>query len=454
MSGLSRRSFLGRTAFLAGGVAATGSLEAFAARVAFGQDKPRQRAGQGPGDYGPLATSLECPDLALPEGFHCRKFGATGSIMSDGVATPGAHDGMAAFALANGNVRLIRNHELAGTPGVTVPFGNPGTAYDANGQGGTTSLEVSPTGNRDLIRHFMSLNGTTTNCAGGPTPWGSWITCEETTRGTLDGWQKDHGYVFEVPRIAEDEVPAVPLKAMGRFVHEAIAVDPATSVIYETEDRNPGGFYRFIPTFPNNPAAGGRLQMLAIRGQANYDTRTGQQMGRPLQVEWVDIADPDPAGTSNSNSQTVAAQGFALGAARFARPEGAWSGKASIFFTTTSGGNAGRGQVWEYTPRGNADGQLSLLYESASAAALDNPDNICVSPRGGIILCEDGGADAVELLRGVTPQGHIFDFARNVLNNSEFAGATFSPDGQTLFVNIQSPGATYAIWGSWENGAL
>ncbi len=247
---------------------------------------------------------------------------------------------------------------------------------------------------------------------------------------------------------------AVPLKAMGRFVHEAVAVDPATGIVYETEDRNPGGFYRFVPNFPNHLAAGGRLQMLAIKGQPNYDTRTGQRVGRPLGVEWVDIADPDPVGTSSANAQTVAAQGFGLGAARFARPEGAWYGRGSIFFTTTSGGDLGRGQVWEYSPHGNTDGQLTLLFESPGAPVLDNPDNVCVSPRGGIILCEDGGADAIEMLRGVTPQGHIFDFAKNVLNNSEFAGATFSPDGQTLFVNIQSPGATYAIWGPWENGAL
>jgi len=224
--------------------------------------------------------------------------------------------------------------------------------------------------------------------------------------------------------------------------------------VYETEDRNPSGFFRYIPTFPNNLAGGGRLEMLAIQGQAKYDTGTGQQVGRPLPVEWVPIADPDPANTSSSNSQTVANQGFAQGAAQFARLEGAWFGGGSISFTSTSGGTLGRGQVWEYAAHGNSGGQLRLLFESTDSTALDNPDNITVTPRGGIILCEDGGADQFEFLRGLTPHGYIFDFAKNLVSGSEFAGATFSPDGQTLFVNIQSPGATYAIWGPWENGAL
>jgi uncharacterized protein len=453
MSSVNRRAFLRNSLAVAGGTLLVPSVfDRLAAHSALlGAGHGVALAAPGDGGYGALIPSADTSDLALPAGFRARKFGATGSIMTDGIATPSSHDGMAAFP-RGANLRLVRNHERTGTAGVSRPFGNPATAYDPNGQGGTTTLEVEPTGERNLVRHFASLNGTLTNCAGGLTPWDSWLTCEETTRGTLDGWQRNHGYIFEVPSGADDEVQAVPLKAMGRFVHEAVAIDPTTGIAYETEDRGTSGLYRFIPTFANNLAAGGRLQMLKIKDRWQYNARTGQHVGRPLPVEWVDIADPDPATTSNSNSLTVYNQGFVLGGATFARLEGIWYGNRAMYFNSTSGGDAGVGQVWEYRPLGNSGGQLTLIFESPNVSVLDAPDNICVTPRGGLLLCEDGGGE--QYLRGLTTRGQIFDFAKNLANDNEFAGATFSPDGQTLFVNIQTPGATYAIWGPWANGAL
>lgn len=317
-----------------------------------------------------------------------------------------------------------------------------------------------------MTRNFVSIGGTHTNCAGGPTPWGSWITCEEATVGIAQGFAQNHGYNFEVPAAADGPVQPEPLKAMGRFVHEAIAVDPQTGIVYQTEDRNirsddprPGsGFYRFLPAVAGNLRAGGKLQMLALKGQANYDTVFDQRMGKPLPVTWVDIADADPASTDGyraGDGLAVYKQGYEQGGARFARLEGAWYADGSIFFHATNGGNARLGQVWQYTPRGNSGGQLSLLFESESADVLDAPDNVTVSPRGGIVICEDG--DGTQYLRGLTQRGEIFDLARNLVNESdasEFAGACFSPDGRYLFVNIQSPGVTLAIWGPWERGAL
>jgi len=251
----------------------------------------------------------------------------------------------------------------------------------------------------------------------------------------------------------------VPLRAMGRFIHEAVAVDPRTDIVYETEDRATAGFYRFVPGRRRVLSAGGVLQMLAIEGKPQYDTATGQQMGSTLPVVWVGIENPDPQGVSVDLS-AVFSQGFAKGGARFSRLEGCWWGDGGVYFHATDGGDARVGQVWFYKPRGDNRGSLTLVFESPSAELLDSPDNVTVSPRGGIVLCEDGGGD--QFVRGLTREGRIFDFARNLLTPSEFAGACFSPNGRTLFVNIQGStldagavkGMTFAIYGPWENGAL
>ncbi len=450
MARLSRRKFLMYSAEVAG-TAAIGfsALQLLSCRG--DGEFEHLIAGVGEGAYGPLREAG--PELALPEGFRYRRFGITGSAMSDGLPTPGAHDGMAAFRLPNGNVRLIRNHELAGRE-AGAPLATP--AYDERAAGGTTSLEIDPE-RREVVRDYVSLSGTMRNCAGGPTPWGSWLTCEESVAERLDGASPVHGYVFEVPVSAEGPVDPVPLRAMGRFVHEAVAVDPATGIVYETEDQGRAGFYRFLPERPHTAdapadlAAGGRLQMLAVRDRPHADLASGQTPGAVLPVAWVDIADPDPAGAA-ALPAAVFLQGWGQGGARFSRVEGCWYGQASIWFTCTDGGNAKSGQVWRYTPA-DGGGELVLVFESPSRSLLDSPDNVTVSPRGGIVLCEDGRGE--QYIRGLTREGRLFDFARNVESRSEFAGATFSPDGGTLFVNIQDdPGATFAIWGPWEQGAL
>jgi hypothetical protein len=361
---------------------------------------------------------------------------------------------MGAFPLPNGNIRLIRNHEmlgkLPGTPAYTH-------AYDPLPGGGTTSLEIDPE-TRELVRSFQSLEGTVRSCAGGVTPWGTWLSCEEATAGRRQGLEKPHGYVFEVDSLAEGPVDPVPLRGMGRFVHEAVAVDPATRIVYLTEDQTRGGFYRFIPAVPGDAggrpdlAAGGRLQMLAVRGRRHYDCARGQEPGAVLPVRWVDIDDPDPV-DAEARPDRVFLQGWDFGGARFSRVEGCAWGDGAVHFISTDGGDSRLGQVWEYRPTEPDGGELRLLFESPDPTVLQYPDNVAMSPRGGVLLCEDGFAP--NHLRGLTPEGRVFEFARELRGQGEFAGATYSPDGRTLFVNLQrDPGATFAIWGPWELGVL
>ncbi len=464
LTGINRRDFL-RYTTLAGGAFA---FERLAARYALASSNYSDLiATRGAGAYGALRpTKADNSDetlLSLPEDFHYKVFGKTGAEMSDKSTTPRAHDGMAAFE-HKGQIRLVRNHEInngLGRQGITI--GNNAPAYDKLAGGGTSTLVIDPK-TRELVKHFVSLSGTLQNCAGGPTPWKSWITCEETifSQQTITdsqgrkygGFEKRHGYCFEVPASAEGAVSGVPLKEMGRFVHEAIAVDPKTGIVYETEDRGWSGFYRFIPKKKGDLAKGGRLQMLAVKDRPQYDTRTGQKIGASLPAVWVDIPNPDPD-EADTNAQAVFNQGRAGGGATFARLEGCWYGDGKIFFTSTSGGDKRLGQVWEYHPTDQASGRLTLLFESPDANLLEMPDNITVSPRGGLVLCEDGPEN--NFIRGLTREGRIFDFAKNIVpgfERMEFAGATFSPDGSTLFVNIQTPGITFAIWGPWDDGAL
>lgn len=456
MPSIDRRHFL-RSAVVGGGILTVPSLAGLLSACTNGARPP---AGPDHGGYGLLTDTGR--ELALPADFTFAVIGAEGALRSDGSATPKAHDGMCALPLANGHVRLIRNHEDRDDPGVAALQGDPGLAYDTAGGGGTTSLEVrlAPDGAAELVRDFQSLGGTIVNCAGGPTPWGTWLSCEETTGGTTQGWSRRHGYVFEVPAVAERQVAAVPLTAMGRFVHEAVAVDPASGIVYETEDRGTAGFYRFLPDRPSDLQAGGRLQMLGVAGEPNLNLARGQRAGTAYNATWVDIDDPDPA-AAESNDLAVFEQGQAKGGAVFPRLEGCFTGDGGVYFHATNGGDASAGQVWHYRPTTSATGVLVLVFESPGPDVLDGPDNITVSPRGGIVICEDGGGE--QYVRGLTRDGMLFDVARNAMNDREFAGACFSPNGRTLFVNIQGDtraggpghrGMTFAIWGPWERGAL
>jgi hypothetical protein len=485
MGVIDRRAFLRGAVATVGATALGGPFQGFVAEAFAASSRPSFRHLRPMADLSDGQVRLWLPDGFQYRSFHDTEFPV---VLDDGTNLPGRHDGMGAFEGPNGNVVLIRNHEI-NAPG--APFGDPSTAYDAMAQGGTTTIEVTPSG--EVINSHTSLNGTQMNCSGGRMPWGSWITCEETINGPDVGpdftgvsnipLQQRHGFIFEVP--VEGQASGEPVSRAGRFAHEAVAFDPKGGILYLTEDNFgfPSGFYRYIPAA--NPMDSGvldnegTLQMLAVKGRPNIDLAAHQPRRATYDVEWVDIDDPDPtfpytpgqtAPTSNNQAIVhVGNQGFSQGAAYFSRLEGSAYDDGVVYFCATQGGGPaetsfgpiadgygnGTGQIWAYHTNGE---KLQLLYESPGAATLDFPDNVTTSRRGTLILCEDNVND--NFLRGLTRGGRLFDVALNRLVsqlgakpnrfNDEFAGSTFSPDGETLFVNIQaSRGMSFAIWGPW-----
>jgi hypothetical protein len=419
--------------------------------------------------YGPLVSD-PMGVFSLPEGFSYKIVSRAGETMSDGLLLPGSPDGMATFSGPNGETIVVRNHELNagdvrrsawGEDLRLLPNSAPAKIYDVGPAGvpctGGTSNFVWDTKEQKLVSQHLSLAGTVRNCAGGPTPWGSWLTCEESVLRVTDETALEHGWVFEVPSSAEGLVAPVPLTAMGRFNHEAVAVHPSSGVIYQTEDTHDGLIYRFIPTTPGKLTDGGKLQALKVRGRPSLDMRNWESAGAIAQgtlmdVEWIDL---DNVASPQDDLRT---RGFAAGAARFARGEGMWYGNDAIYWACTNGGAIKKGQLFRYLPsefEGTAKeaefpGKVELFLESKNSELLQHCDNLCVSPWGDLIICEDG--DIPQRIIGVTPQGELYKFGENIGSGSELAGACFSQDGSTLFVNLQKDGITLAITGPWSEG--
>lgn len=465
-SSVSRRGFLGGGAATGLGFAfaGAGSLEAFARPTA---TSTRTAAGYGPLLADPHARKL----LALPEGFSYTIIAESGvtSTADGSTKHPSDPDGMGVFPADGGASILVTNHEISGSEPAKVPP-LPGLTYDPGTSGGTSTILVDQDGNR--VSQYTSLAGTDNNCAGGITPWGTWLTCEETEARIGPRRTKNHGYVFEVDplsKAANVGKSPIPLKFMGRYAHEAVAVDPATSVVYLTEDAgNPNGLYfRWVPPAGFNPGkdalrelavspggdTAGKLQaMKCFRGSQHVaDLSEATRVGTRLKVEWVDVPDRDAATVSVrkqfENDQIT----------RSRKLEGQWWADGGAFFvssfarTTDGSVNNHDGQVWFYDPASDSITLKTIFGVNLEPATddgnFDGPDNITVSPHGGFILAEDGSG--IQHLVGVTSQGKAYPLARNDFNGSEFCGPAFSANGDTLFVNIQSPGFTLAITGPW-----
>ncbi|MET0272887.1 MAG: alkaline phosphatase PhoX [Phenylobacterium sp.] len=463
-----RRSFLA----LAATSAAFGGLSRAFAQPAAAEDYRNEVAG-----YGPLRSDPKGV-FDLPEGFEYRIVSQAGQPMDDGLVTPWKMDGMACFPAGSDRVALVRNHELKPLDVDRSAFG-PGRSLVGkvpadriygradNGQpmnGGTTSL-VWDVRERRLVAHHLSLAGTSTNCAGGLTPRGTWLSCEETTQAKGLEAMQDHGWVFEVPANLRGIADPAPIVGMGRFKHEATATDPRTGIVYLTEDEGDGAglFYRYLPNDPARLLAGGRLQALGFKEGAEADPRNWE---RPFMApgDWRETMWVDLDGVDNPYTD-LRYRGHAKGAAWFARGEGVFFGKDELFFTCTSGGPSARGQIFRYVPSpeegrpGERDkpGRLQLFVQPTDGAVMDMCDNIAISPWGHLFVCEDKTVGR-NMLKAVTPQGRTYTVGRNpstTLNdddaNSELAGVCFSPDGSTLFVNLYMPGTTLAVTGPWAS---
>lgn len=434
-----RRRFLAATGGAFAALAASGCMPAGAGRSL--------ASTGGAIGYGPLVSDPQGL-LDLPRGFSYRILSSLGDPMSDGGTVPDAADGMGCFDIGGGKLALVRNHELQ-------PHheggGVSGAAFDTLARslvplpGGTTTI-VLDAETLTVERQYRSLAGTIRNCAGGITPWGSWLSCEENTDRADGKLNKDHGWVFEVPATAPGLVDPVPLKAMGRFNHEAACVDPATGIVYLTEDRGDSLLYRFIPNVPGRLAEGGRLEALTLGGIA--DTRNWEgsaiAVGDWHAANWVEMDDVE------APEDDLRIRGAARGAALFARGEGIWMGDGELYFACTNGGAVKEGQIFRLRPRTSGADQLQLFFESESIEQFSYGDNLTIAPDGHLIVCEDQYTETVKnYLRGITPDGQPYAFAL-LRVQSEPAGACFSPDGRVLFVNAYSPTRTLAITGPWN----
>jgi hypothetical protein len=460
---MKRRSFIQKSAVA--GVGYMG-LQSFLQSCSISKPNYPYQSNLHPG-YGSLRRDPK-GIINLPKGFRYKVISRSGNRMNDGFLVPGMLDGMGTFPGRDGNIVVVRNHELA--PG-HIEIGAfdknsasllnkipKGKYYDfGNGHapclGGTTTFVYNPE-TMQIEREFLSLIGTIRNCAGGTTPWNTWLSCEEDVSSSGERFEKNHGYNFEIP-VSEDGgiVDPIPLKAMGRFNHEAVAVHPTSGITYQTEDRDDSLYYRFLPNQYGDLKKGGRLQALSLKELKYFDTRNWNESSMTIntkyKVEWQDLEGAD------SLIDDLRYRGYAGGAARFARGEGNYFSDGEIYFTCTSGGHKKLGQVFRYTPS-PFEGQpnenehpatLELFVESNNERLFRNCDNLTATKLGDLIICEDR-PDA--RLIGITSDGQVYHLAQNVGYRSEFTGVCFSPDGNTMFVNIQSPGLTLAVTGPWK----
>jgi len=407
-----RREFLRKLFWSAGGLAASGLSWPVLAQAAAGSGRPptAHAAPSAPGfDFSALGPLRE-PDalgLALPAGFSARIVAVSGERPTPGASIWHTYpDGGATFAAPDGGWVYANNSEVpAGAGGVSA------LRFDRHGQ---------------VVGAQRILDGTSTNCAGGATPWGTWLSAEETSLGRV--WEC-------LPFGSASQAQVRP--ALGTFKHEAVAVDPLHRTLYLTEDEGQGRFYRFVCSESDWPASAtrpvlksGRLQVLQIDGvPANQLPPDEMNLAQPRHVSWVDVSSPSlPQGIVRS------VLGSRAPGTVFRGGEGLWYFNGIVYFSTK-----GDNRIWAFEP---ATQRLQVIYDFATASAADRVlsgvDNLTVSRRGDVLVAEDGGN--MELCV-ILPDRSVKVLLRlHGQDESEITGPAFSPDGSRLYFNSQRGG--------------
>ena len=331
---------------------------------------------------------LRDPDangLRLLAGFSSRRVATTGELVaSTGYRWHTDPDGGACFPASGGGWIYVSNSESV--------------------FGGASMIRFSSTG--AIVEARRILGGTIANCAGGATPWGTWLSCEELATGR----------VFECDPTGASE--AVVRPALGTFQHEATAADPVAQVIYLTEDQSDGCFYRFRPTTWGDLSSGVLEVMTEVAGT----------------IGWAAVPEPNPILTTPTREQVPEAKHFRGG-------EGVVMAGADVVFTTK-----GDNRVWRYSPGSNA---LSVVYDAAAVTSptLTGVDNV-TERSGNLYVCEDGGDMQIVRIR---PDGATEAVLQlDGVADSELTGVAFSPDGSRMYFSSQrNPGATYEVAGPW-----
>ncbi len=446
---LSRRTFLSSSTAALGALGSLSSVMTAANSKAL-SNKHDTKEPLLKGNFGELISDPH-GILDLPREFQYRIISKENDTMTSGDLVPANNDDIGAISAGPGMTLLFRNHAMSTEDvalGKATPVTHaPGTVYDPELRaGGATTLLINT--ERKLISDHVSISGTLRNCAGGLTPWRTWLTCEKST----ETMAKPHGYVFEVdPRSGSHLEPVL---GMGRFKHGAVSFDHDGIAYLCEDDHDPFGcFYRFAPAnlFGGSGSlhGGGTLSALAVAGLRS-DLSVVKTPGIVLDVDWVNVPNANP----KDGETPIREQVISLGATPIPEVQETWAGTdGSIWFVCRScevhHKNVSKGgHIWRYDP---ASQTIELIGSFADDTPHDKPKSVTPGPHGFAIASTHNQTE--RRIVGIAENGQLFPFGLNRLNNEDFSGATFSPDGKTLFVNLRgSPGLSFAIWGPWRKG--